>query len=507
MSYKEALDALGDGVIIVDHKKRVSYMNTKAKQILNVYDFNEQYIHQVFNVSTDKDTVYINRVIDEVVMSRKESGLKHNSYILGDKEEKKYMSASIKPLIMKNECKGVIISFRDISILKRYEFSYVEEKNKLSMLFDSIPMGIMVVDKDRYVIYKNPFMIDYFPVERIHASPMLFGNFVKCSQCLNCLCGEGCRCKHCIIKKLLSEQYNEKKSVKCEFKHYINHQLSKRYYQIEFVPIYENNERMMMLLVQDITEQVHYQMTLEKAKTKAEEANKLKSMFLANMSHEIRTPLNGIIGMIQLTKRKLEDQDLIENMDIAKTASEGLLRIINEVLDYSKLEANKLTIMKRPFSVRELLLELNNEFQFRAKEKGLSLLMLDDDAKNYQLIGDKYRIKQVLVNLIGNAIKFTEKGQIQVNLKITHENETSVHTCFEVKDTGIGIKEEDQDKIFMSFSQVDGSYTRQRGGTGLGLSICKEIVALMNGEITIHSEVGKGSTFYVKLELEKVYSL
>lgn len=232
------------------------------------------------------------------------------------------------------------------------------------------------------------------------------------------------------------------------------------------------------------------------SKEKAEAANIAKSQFLANMSHEIRTPMNGILGFVQLLEDSLLTAEEQESVEMIKCSSISLLTVINDILDTSKIEAGMMTLEQIPFHLTPLVTSAITLFGVRAREKNLELkLMISPDIPE-QVIGDPTRIRQIINNLISNAIKFTARGGILVEVSCVKEEKYDICLLFKVHDTGIGIDEEDLNKLFQPFSQVDSSSTRQFGGTGLGLSICKRIVDLMGGEIGVNSKRGEGSTFY-----------
>jgi two-component system sensor histidine kinase/response regulator len=273
--------------------------------------------------------------------------------------------------------------------------------------------------------------------------------------------------------------------------------------ELTVFPIHSMGRTVFAAAIQDITERKQAEVDNLESKDNAEKSNQFKSQFLASMSHEIRTPMNAVLGLLGLMQDTDMDEQQKRYISTALESGQGLLTLINDILDFSKIEAGKLTLEKHDFNVSQTLYGLIELMQVRAQNKNISLVSYIDPQISDYLNGDQGRIRQILLNLISNAIKFTDEGSVVVRLDALELHNGRYELCLSVEDTGIGIKPEDQSQLFDDFVQADGADSRRYGGTGLGLSITKKLVEMMSGRIGVDSEEKKGSRFSVYLQLEQ----
>ena len=272
------------------------------------------------------------------------------------------------------------------------------------------------------------------------------------------------------------------------------------HYTKEIEPIDQNGKiQGYSLLLIDVTEQCTLMHQLEEEKERAEEANQAKSMFMSNMSHEIRTPMNAIVGMTDILLREDLPEQTREYLYNIKSSGNALITIINDILDFSKIESGKMEIIEDEYEPMSMFHDLSMIFLNRIGDKDVELLYDIDIDLPMRLYGDAQRIRQIIINLMNNAIKFTEEGFVKLSVEVQKTSEEEVNLTFKVQDTGQGIREEDKEKLFGSFQQVDTKKNRYKEGTGLGLAICKQLAELMGGSIQVESEYGKGSVFAVTI--------
>ena len=347
------------------------------------------------------------------------------------------------------------------------------EASKLRSMIEGMNEGIVVLDKDDQVVEVNSWFLQHMGMKREDVVGREVWEFH----------GEEANRR---IKEVLEDfRSGRVKGVRAWEREMMGLWVSLRLQPIFFSDAYNG----VILNVIDVT-------PLVEARHQAEAASRAKSEFLAIMSHEIRTPMNAILGMAELLQDTPLNDEQKEYVEMLKFSAESLLEIINDILDFSKIEAGRLELEEKVLDLRELVESTAVTLATRAHKKGLELLCYLGPEVPHHIVGDPLRLRQILVNLIGNAIKFTEEGEIVVKVEKVGEEEGKVVLHFSVSDTGIGIPKEKQGKIFESFTQADASTTRKYGGTGLGLAISKHLVEKMGGRIWVESEVGKGSTFH-----------
>lgn len=276
-------------------------------------------------------------------------------------------------------------------------------------------------------------------------------------------------------------------------------------FEISITNNYTEDEDTFSIFLRNVTNKKDTLKNINEAKINAERMAKAKSTFLSNMSHEIRTPLNVIIGLSEIIKKnsKMDIALLRKNLDGIDYSAQNLLSIVNDILDFSKIEAGKLTIQSIDFNLREVVAKLADGFEIKAREKGLDLIAEIEQEVPHIVIGDQFRLNQILNNLIGNAIKFTKSGQITINVDLVSQNEEEIGLQFKVKDTGIGIPSDKLNRIFDSFYQVEDPESSKITGTGLGLAITKELINLQNGTLDASSIVDEGSVFKFTLQFKR----
>jgi len=405
-----------------------------------------------------------------------------------DKEELRHTLTEYIPHLLNNEVVGFYVIAFDISDLKHIEKENQANEDKLQKLFDLSPLGIGLVTMD--------------------------GRFIETNHAFEHICGYSREeLNQLAYWDLTPSHYAAEEAAQLEELNTTGKYgpFEKEYIQKTgtIIPVVLNGVKIfgadgqpyLWSIIEDISQRKHNEQNLLKAKQAAELLAHSKAEFLANMSHEIRTPMNAIMGLSALALNKALTDEVRDYVEKISHASEGLLTILNDILDFSKLEAGGVTLDYNVFNIEVLLTRMQHLFAPSAHEKGLSFVTQKDAQVPDFLLGDELRLQQVLVNLIGNAVKFTLQGSVSLQVSLLNNDDTEALIRFSVSDTGIGISDNAIDKLFNPFSQADTSTTRNFGGTGLGLSISDKLVQLMQGEFNVISTLGEGSTFSIIVPL------
>ncbi|MBK6791075.1 MAG: PAS domain S-box protein [Anaerolineales bacterium] len=485
---KEALDALSaseaqmralfsamtDVIIVYDHEGRYLRIAPTSQSKLSraPQDLVGKKVTEVFPPKQ------ANFFLENIRSTLQNGGVTSVEYSLPINNEVVWFSA----LVSSMTSDSVIWVARDITEYKRNAEDLAREKQYFESLVQNSPVAIVVLDNQEKILSANPAFEDLYG----YASEEIMGLDLD----------------HLITDQAAREkalQYTQ--TVQTQAVHFMGQRKRKDNSMVDVeifgVPVFVNGQKTGTLaMYHDISE-------LMRAQREAEESNRAKSEFLANMSHEIRTPMNGVIGMLELA---LDTRLTAEQSDYLQTSlhsAEALLSLLNDILDFSKIESGRLNLEKINFDLRNAIEDVAYTLAKRAQDKGLEIACLIDSELSAQLRGDPGRLRQILVNLVGNAIKFTHQGEIIIRAETIEQSETQAHIRFSVQDTGIGIPHDRQSAVFERFTQADGSTTRTYGGTGLGLAISKQLVEIMGGEIGLTSTPGVGSTFWFNITFEK----
>jgi two-component system, sensor histidine kinase and response regulator len=455
-------DSISDPILVIDQQNKILRCNHALIVRLN---------SSFQNV--------IGRTISDVLQSKDESfeNILQSYSWLG-----RIYDVSIFPIHEQGQENKKLIILHDITDRKQAEAEILRQKQYFETVVNHSPVAIVVLDADENIRSSNPAFENLFQYEETEIIGKNLDSLIT-----------------------TPEIYEQASFYTRQVMERAVHSIGKRYrkdgtsvdVEIFGVPVFVNQQWIGALAI------YHDISALVRARQEAEGANRAKSEFLANMSHEIRTPMNGVIGMLELA---LDTSLTAEQKDYLLTSlhsAEALLTLINDILDFSKIEAGRLELENINFDLRNTMEDVAYALAKRAEEKGLELVSLIHPDLSAELSGDPARLRQILVNLVGNAIKFTHQGEIILRAEPMDEQDGTVDTYFSVQDTGIGIPLERQSRIFERFTQADGSTTRKYGGTGLGLTISKQLVEAMGGTIGVQSTAGEGSTFWFKIRFQK----
>lgn len=393
------------------------------------------------------------------------------------------------PIIIEETYRGHYWKYTDITSQKRYEEALKRSEEKYRLLIENMNLGMLEVDMEGRIIYANQSFCKMSGFEKKEIYGEIAENLFTRSEN-----------RALVRNKTKSRETGNMDAYELEI---TNKQGLIKWWMISGAPLFdqEGNQIGSTGIHLDITEQKQLEFTLREAKQTAEETAKTKEIFLANMSHEIRTPMNAILGLgNQLLKTELlpQQRSFLESIS---HAAENLLVVINDILDFSKIESGNLDLESIGFSLHDLMKQISYMLTSKTEEKGLSFNMEMDPAIAPVLIGDPFRINQILLNLLSNSIKFTEKGSVSLSCKVEESIEDEQSVEIMVSDTGIGIDENYIEKIFRKFSQESADVARKYGGTGLGMAITKQLVDLMDGKISIQSKKNQGTQISIRFTL------
>jgi PAS domain S-box-containing protein len=464
--WETLFDALSDPIFVTDEGGRIQRCNRAVADKLQLpfQDIINKPVVEILSMgaSDDRDN-YRNE---------------HNEYPwLG-----RVYELSSFPIHAKNSSRQTIVICHDVTERRDAEQELLRQKEYFEALVSSSPVSIVVMDRDERILSINPAFEKLFGYTSQEAVGRVLDTLITTSETL----AEASE----FSKKIMTGEIHGIVNRRRKDGAMVDVELSG-------VPVIVAGERIGGLaLYHDITD-------LVRARKEAEDSNRAKSEFLANMSHEIRTPMNGVIGMLELTLDTELSKDQRDYLQTSLNSAEALLTLLNDILDFSKIEAGRLEFESIGFNLRNMIEDVAYTLATRAQDKGLEMACLVHPDLDFDLLGDPSRVRQVLVNLAGNAIKFTHQGEIVIRAEPHMEAAEELTIRFSVQDTGIGISPERLAAVFERFTQADGSTTRKYGGTGLGLTISKQLIEGMGGVIGVDSVPGQGSTFWFTLPFRR----
>lgn len=470
--------------IFVDMELRIKGFSPPAAKLVNLLatDRGRPIAHIAHNVVGTDLVAEATRVIENLGSVEKEVQARDGAW---------YILRVLPYRTLDNRIEGAVVSFADVTRLKRAEQGQEKARVFAESIVKTVREPLLVLNADLRVVSANPAFYRHFPVNPQQTEGQFLYEFA------------GQQWNIPELRRAL-EQILPVGSELADFE--VTHAFGRGEPRVLLLNARRIDQpgdepHLILLAIEDVTEARRVARELKQAKAEAEEASLAKGQFLANTSHELRTPMSGILGMLELALGE-ETSPLVQDyLRTAKDSADVLLVLLNDILDFSRIEAGMLSLDVAPFRLRSMLDETMKAVAIRAHEKALELTCEVAQTVPDSLCGDPIRLRQVLLNLVGNGIKFTHEGEVSVSVKALSQTEEETELLFTVADTGIGISQEDQSRIFDRFSQADSATTRRYGGTGLGLAISANLVRMMGGILCVDSQPGQGSTFSFTVRL------
>lgn len=475
LQLQSIIDTAGVGITLINKKGFFKIFNNKMENITGFSQEEANKMNDFFlQISINKKQFSQTEKINEEIQIKNKNG------------EIKIVLATCSILKLQNE-NYVLSIFRDITKRKRINEKLHKSEKRFRTIFENSPIGMCIVSMSGKIEHTNPALCNFLNYSHEELHDKHFFSLLPFSEIAQYAV---------FFEQIIQEK--EQKEMEIEL---INSN-NKIHTALLFATRLQGEKKEVYKIVNfitDITQRKELEKNLEKSKKKAEQANETKSEFLANMSHEIRTPMNAILGFAEILKNLLSDKIQLNYLGGISRSGNSLLNLIDDILDLSKIEAGKLKIENKTFDIQNVIEDIRQIFEIKTKQKNIEFIIKKVSGFPNSIILDEIRLRQILFNLIGNAVKFTPQGSVFLGFDYQKIDDKYFHLYIIAEDTGIGIPKEQYQKIFEPFLQQEGQSNKKYGGTGLGLAITKRLVNLMGGSISIDSKVGKGSIFKVIL--------